>query len=108
VDDEPRDRAVDLAQAPRSGAPDHVDVGLVRPHDPLRLCIFSTVALIAWLLGPWALAFFAGLGIVGYARARRAGLLRSRCLLGDTRLLLLYLTVLLGVSLWAVWHQLAG
>ena len=57
-------------------------------------------------MGPVALAFFAGLGIVGYARARRVGLLRSRCLLGDTRNVLAYLGVLavLGVAgtLWAV------
>ena len=30
--------------------------------DPLRLCIFATVALLGWLLGPIALIFFAGLG----------------------------------------------
>ncbi len=45
------------------------------PYDPLRLCVFATVALLAWLLGPVALFFFAVLGAVGYARARRAGLL---------------------------------
>ena len=44
--------------------------------------------------GPWALLGFAVLAIVGYARARRAGLLRSRCKLGDTRLVLAYLVVL--------------
>ena len=38
------------------------------PYDPLRLCIFATIALLGWVLGPLALAFFAGLGIVGYAR----------------------------------------
>ena len=38
--------------------------------------------------------FFAGLGIVGYARARRAGLLRSSCKLGDTRLVLVWLGAL--------------
>jgi hypothetical protein len=37
---------------------------------------------------------FAVLAIVGYARARRGGLLRSRCKLGDTRLVLAYLTLL--------------
>ncbi len=64
------------------------------PFDPLRLCVFATVALLGWLLGPWALLGFAVLAIVGYARARRAGLLRSRCKLGDTRLVLAYLVVL--------------
>ena len=64
------------------------------PYDPLRLCIFATVALIAWVAGPFALLFFAGLGFAGYLRARRAGLERSKCLLRDTRLVLAYLGVL--------------
>ncbi|MBM0127157.1 hypothetical protein IMY96_20585 [Pimelobacter simplex] len=71
--------------------------------DPLRLCVFATVALLGWLLGPVALLVFAALGFVGYARARRAGLLRSRCLLGDTRLVLAYLAALVvagGVGVW--------
>ncbi|MDT0212755.1 hypothetical protein Q9R29_02555 [Rothia sp. ARF10] len=81
-------------------------------HDPLRLCIFATVALLGWLLGPLALAFFAGLGVVGYAKARRAGLLRSKCLLGDTRLVLAYLAALVllavaalvvGFGPWRLW-----
>jgi hypothetical protein len=64
------------------------------PYDPLRLCVFATIALLAWLLGPLALVFFALLGAVGYVRARRAGLLRSRCKLGDTRLVIAYLVLL--------------
>lgn len=72
------------------------------PPDPLRLCVFSTVALLGWLLGPWALLAFAGVAVVGYARARRAGLLRSRCKLGDTRLVLAYLVVLAGVAAAAI------
>ena len=95
---------------PRLVEPDRVPptgpTGRPAPYDPLRLCIFATVALLGWLLGPVALTFFAGLGVVGYARARRAGLLRSRCLLGDTRNVLTYLGVLaaLGVAgvVWAV------
>ena len=75
------------------------------PYDPLRLCVFATVALIAWLAGPVAVLFFAVLGFVGYARARRAGLLRSRCKLGDTRLVLAYLALIAaaavaGVVIW--------
>lgn len=54
------------------------------PYDPLRLCIYATVALLAWLLGPWAVAGFAALGLAGYIRARRGGLLRSKCALRDT------------------------
>lgn len=48
-----------------------------QPYDPLRLCVYATVALLAWLLGPWAVAGFAALGLVGYVRARRAGLMHS-------------------------------
>ncbi|EWT01667.1 hypothetical protein N865_15375 [Intrasporangium oryzae NRRL B-24470] len=76
-------------------------------YDPLRLCVFATVSLLSWLAGPWALAVFAGLGFAGYWRARRAGLLRSRCLLGDTRLVLVYLLALLAVAAAAMWHQLS-
>ena len=62
--------------------------------DPLRLCVYTTVALLAWLLGPVAVLAFAALGVVGYARARRAGLLQSKCVLRDTRLVLAYLAVI--------------
>jgi hypothetical protein len=64
------------------------------PYDPLRLCVYATVALIAWLVGPLAVLGFAALGFAGYWRARRAGLKRSRCVLRDTRLVLAYLAAL--------------
>jgi hypothetical protein len=73
------------------------------PYDPLRLCIFATVALLGWLLGPFALAFFAALGFLGYWRARRAGLTTSKCVLRDTRLVLGYLALLFvaaGIGVW--------
>jgi hypothetical protein len=76
-------------------------------YDPLRLCVYATVALIAWLLGPWAVVAFAVLGLVGYVRARRAGLLQSKCVLRDTRLVIGYLGVIavigtaaIGYSFW--------
>ena len=75
------------------------------PYDPLRLCIFATVALLGWVLGPFALLFFAGLGLVGYVKARRAGLTHSKCVLRDTRLVIGYLGLLLAaaaVGIWAV------
>ena len=78
------------------------------PFDPLRLCVFATVALIGWLLGPVALVFFAGLGFAGYWKARRAGLLRSRCKLGDTRLVLLYLGLLVVAGLGGIALVVAG
>lgn len=62
--------------------------------DPLRLCVNATVALIACLLGPLALLAFALIAIAGYAKARRAGLMRSTCKLGDTRVVLVYLSLL--------------
>ena len=83
---------------PRQVPPPRLDPDLgdraSEPFDPLRLCVFATVALLGWLLGPWALLGFAVLAVAGYTRARRQGLLRSRCKLGDTRLVLLYLVVL--------------
>ena len=63
------------------------------PYDPLRLCVYATVALLAWLFGPWAVLVFAALGFAGYVRARRAGLKRSKCVLRDTRLVLAYLAI---------------
>jgi len=65
--------------------------GASDPYDPLRLCVYATIALLAWILGPIAVVGFAALGFVGYVRARRAGLTRSRCVLRDTRLVLAYL-----------------
>ena len=64
------------------------------PPDPLRLCVATTVALVAWVLSPpVAIVVFGTLAIVAYVRAYRAGLLASRCKLGDTRLVLGYLSV---------------
>ena len=85
------------------GVPATLEAEATSPFDPLRLCIFATVALLGWLAGPFALLFFAGLGFVGYWKARRAGLTRSKCLLRDPRLVLAYLAVLAvaaGVGIW--------
>ena len=70
--------------------------------DPLRLCVYATVALLAWLLGPWAVLGFAALGFAGYWRARRAGLTRSKCFLRDTRLVLAYLSLIGLAALTAI------
>ncbi|MFL0412063.1 hypothetical protein ACH0AH_12870 [Microbacterium paludicola] len=70
--------------------------------DPLKLCVFTTVALITCVFGPVALLVFSGVAIAGYARARREGLLRSKCRLGDTRLVLLYLSVIAVLSAAAI------
>ena len=76
-------------------------------YDPLRLCVFTTVALLTWVLGPAVVVAFAVLGFVGYLKARRAGLMRSKCALRDTRLVLGYLglvglSALAGVG-WQLW-----
>ncbi len=60
--------------------------------DPIRYCIYTTVALIAWVITPpAAVAWLAGLGMWGYVRAWRAGLRQSKCWLRDVRLVLVYL-----------------
>ncbi len=83
---------------PRLVSPVRADAAEPTPFDPLRLCVFATVALLGWLLGPVALIVFAGLGFAGYWRARRAGLTWSACLLRDTRLVLVYLGVLVAAG----------
>ncbi len=71
----------------------------VTGFDPLHLCIYTTICLIAWLVTPPAAAMvFSAIALRGYGRARRAGLLSSRCLLGDTRLVLAYLAVVFVAS----------
>jgi len=72
------------------------------PFDPLRLCVFTTIAIIAALTGPLAVLTFGLIAISGYTKARRGGLMRSRCKLGDTRVVLAYLitvTVLAAVAI---------
>lgn len=83
------------------------NAGLREPYDPLKLCVYATVAFLAWLFGAWAVLGFAMLGFAGYWRARRAGLRRSKCLLRDTRLVLAYLGLIALVAVGAlVWRYL--
>lgn len=82
----------------RDGAPPDA-----APFDPLRLCIFATIALLGWLTGPVALAVFAAIGFAGYWKARRRGLKKSKCYLRDTRLVLGYLGLLLAAGLWGIY-----
>lgn len=74
------------------------------PYDPLRLCIFATIALLGWIGGPWVLALLAALGFAGYWKARRGGLLTSKCFLRDTRLVLAYLALLLAAAGYGIWR----
>jgi len=60
--------------------------------DPVRFCAMTTVALIAWLLGPPAcVVIMSAIGLWAYARATRRGLRESRCVLRRPVLVLAYL-----------------
>ncbi len=76
--------------------------------DPLRLCIYTTVALIAWLAGPFAVVGFAALGLAGYWKAHQAGLTRTKCYLRDVRLVLLYLTSIAAIAAFVAGKTLFG
>ena len=77
--------------------------------DPLRFCIITTVALIAWLVGPpAAVALMSGLGLVAYGRAWKGGLRTSKCLLGDVRLVLAYLGIAFAAGVFFAARQVIG
>jgi hypothetical protein len=61
-------------------------------YDPIRFCIFTTIALIAWAFGPpLAVTLMSGLGLWAYLHAWRQGLRQSKCFLRDPRLVMAYL-----------------
>lgn len=63
-------------------------------YDPVRFCVLTTVALLAWVAGPpVAVALTAGLGLWAYGRAIRGGLARTRCLLRRPWLAVAYLAL---------------
>ena len=74
--------------------------------DPLPLCVYTTVGLLAWIFTPAAtVAFFGVLGLRAYWKAWRAGLRKSDCILRDPRLVMLYLGVLSAAgAVWTVWR----
>ena len=102
------DAAARLAKGPRpsdfiaGGGPAPQPTDDAKPFDPLRLCIFATISLLGWVFGPLAVVVFAGVGFVGYWKARQAGLTRSRCYLRDTRLVLGYLAALAAAGVWGL------
>lgn len=80
-----------------------------QPFDPLRLCIYTTIAVLAWLLTPAVVAAgFSGVALAAYAKARRAGLVRSKCKLGDTRLVMAYLGAVFVASTGVVVYRIAA
>ncbi|HUH07508.1 MAG TPA: hypothetical protein VML96_06835 [Egibacteraceae bacterium] len=86
-------------EPPRAFSAETAPPGQRAAFDPLRYCIFATIALIAWVITPAAAAMvFGGLGLGAYVKARRAGLAKSRCVLGDTRLVMAYLAAVCGLG----------
>lgn len=76
------------ASQPRIGEP-RLDATAL---DPVRYCVYTTIALIAWVVTPAAaVVWLSGLGLWGYGKAWRAGARRSRCLLRDIRIVFAYL-----------------
>ena len=76
--------------------------------DPLRFCVMTTVALLAWLLGPPAVvAAMSALGLWAYRKAIRAGLTESRCVLRRPRWVLAYLAAALAAGVAGVAMALA-
>lgn len=78
------------------------------PFDPLRLCIYTTVALLGWALGPFAVLWFAALGLAGYWKAHQAGLTRSKCALRDVRLVLAYLFAIAAAAAFFAGNTILG
>ncbi len=74
--------------------------------DPLRYCIWATIALLAWLLTPAVLLiWFGSVGFERYRRAWRAGLRRTDCWLRDPRWAMAYLGALAVTgAAWTVWR----
>jgi hypothetical protein len=107
-----RARAAQAALAAAGERPGGVAVDPLRRlpvRDPLAFCIYTTVALLAWCLSPALVAgLFGCAGLGAYARAWRAGLRRSDCVLGDPRLVMLYLGLVgaggLARSGWRLWQ----
>jgi hypothetical protein len=67
--------------------------------DPLGWCVIATTALLTLLAGAPVLAVFAMFGFAKYWRAWRSGNDDTACILGDIRLVLVYLAALTAVGL---------
>ncbi|HET9211813.1 MAG TPA: hypothetical protein VFR03_15520 [Thermoanaerobaculia bacterium] len=79
--------------------------------DPLPLCVYATVALLAWIFTPaLAAAVLGAVAFRAYWKSWRAGLRRSDCVLRDPRLVMLYLGLIVAAgaafTVWRVLHRL--
>ena len=74
--------------------------------DPVRFCVMTTVALLAWVLGPAVIVVaMSAIGLWAYRQAIRAGLTESRCKLKHPAWVLGYLTVALLAGVAGVIRQ---
>lgn len=81
---------------PRTPAPEHG--GGV---DPTRLCAYTAVALLAWILTPpFVVVLMSTLGLVAHVRASRAGMPHVDCRLHDARLVVAYLVTAWVIGAW--------
>jgi hypothetical protein len=69
------------------------EAALTPQIDPLRYCVMTTVALLAWALGPAMVVAMSAIGFVAYWRATRSGLTRTRCVLRYPMLVMGYLAL---------------
>jgi hypothetical protein len=100
-------RAAQAALAAEGELPQPIPPPAIR--DPLPLCVYTTVALLAWIASPpLVAAVFGFAGLHAYAKAWRAGLRQSDCVLRDPRLVMLYLGLVAASGLfWTLWRVIA-
>jgi hypothetical protein len=106
-----RAREVQAARAAEGALPQPIPPPAI--PDPLSLCVYTTVALLAWIFTPaLAAAVFGAVGFHAYWRSWRAGLRRSDCILRDPRLVMLYLGLVTAAgAAWTVlrvWRLFGG
>jgi hypothetical protein len=106
-----RAREAQAALAAEGEAPRPIALPPIR--DPLPFCVWTTVAVLSWIVTPAvAAAAFGLVGLRAYARAWKAGLRRSNCVLGDPRWVMLYLGIVTAAGvLWTVmriWRLVGG
>lgn len=68
--------------------------------DPVRFCVFTTIALLAWAFGPPVVVLVASaFGLWAYGHAWRHGLRETKCFLRDPRIAMAYLATAFVVAL---------